>query len=98
MVKKLQINLPVMLHFEKEIKAFNEAGDRLRSIGEKYGVQVNMGAFLPFMPKSSRTPENLTKQIENQKKYHLPVKIAETGVYHQNSLSNVSGDPTYDSK
>lgn len=96
MSRKLQVTLPVMLHFEKEIETFLEAKKRLEAIGDRTGVPLEVGAFLPFMPNHSRKPESFDKQLENQKKYHLPIRLVETGVYHKNALSYAEDNPTYD--
>lgn len=98
MEPKLKITLPVMLHSESEIQAFLSAKTRLESLGESRGFPLEVGAFLPFMRQSSRTPENFAKQIENQAKHRLPIWLVEPGIQHTNSISYVPGDPTYDSE
>ena len=95
MENPLQINLPVMLHFDEEVQAFLEAKQRLETLGQKHNVLIDVGAFLLYLPKHARTPENFRKQIENQKKYALPIRLAETGVEGSNGLSYGKGDPTY---
>jgi hypothetical protein len=95
MLNPLQITLPVMLHSDKEPRIFLESKKRIESLGEKYGIPLEIGAFLPFMPDKSRTKESFEKQIENQKKYKLPIRLVETGIHRNNSLAYVPGDPTY---
>lgn len=96
MEKPLQLALPLMLHSESEIPAFVKAQERLRKIGNEEGVPLNTGAFLLFLPSHSRKPESFEKQLENQRTHRLPIRIVETGVQRQNSLSYDPRDPTYD--
>ncbi|MDP4039126.1 MAG: hypothetical protein Q8P57_00920 [Candidatus Pacearchaeota archaeon] len=98
MKQKLQITLPVMMHFDAEIQTFLEAKSRLESIGDGVGVPLEVGAFLPFMPAHSRKPESFEKQLRNQEIHKLPIRLVETGIYHTNALSYVPGNPTYDAE
>ena len=72
-MKPLNIVLPVMLHEEEEIIAFKQAQERLKVLGDKYGIPIEASAFLLYLPARSRTPENLAKQIENQTRQHPPL-------------------------
>jgi len=95
MEKFIQLALPVMLHFEKDIEAFLNAQRRINLLGDSLGVALEVGAFLPFMPNHSREPENFEKQLKNQAKYRLPIKLVETGIQRNNALSYVPGNPTF---
>jgi len=95
MEKPLQIVLPVMLHFEEEVKTFRAAQQRLEALGQRYNIPINVGAFLLYLPAHSRKPESFAAQRKNQEKYGLPIRLVETGVEKANSLSYVKGDPTY---
>ncbi len=91
----VQIALPVMLHVDNEIDIFRKAQERLMKLGDSCGVPVEVGAFLLYLPSHSRKPENFAKQLANQEIHHLPIRLAETGVQRQNSLSYAPGDPTH---
>ncbi|PIO08360.1 hypothetical protein COU59_01910 [Candidatus Pacearchaeota archaeon CG10_big_fil_rev_8_21_14_0_10_34_12] len=95
MASPLQINLPVMLHFEKEVQAFLEAKRRIETLGDSYDVPIDVGAFLLYLPNHARNPGSFEAQIENQRKHRLPIRLAETGVEGANGLSYGEGDPTY---
>lgn len=94
-MSKIQVTLPVMIHFEKEIETFLEARRRIEKLGDDCGVPIEVGAFVPFMPHHARTPENFAKQLANQEKHRLPIRLVETGIYDTNALSYVPGNPTY---
>ena len=94
-MKPLNITLPVMLHKEQEISAFKEAQGRLKALGERYNVPIEVGAFLLYLPGSSRTPEAFAQQIKNQTTHRLPIRLVETGVQQANSLAYSSNDPTF---
>ena len=96
-MSNLRITLPVMMHFDAEIETFLAAKKRLEVLGEKTGVPLEVGAFIPFMPNHARKPENFEKQIKNQEKHKLPIWLVETGIYHTNAISYSPGNPTYDS-
>ncbi len=96
MSDELKLTLPVMIQSKSEIEIFLAAKERLESLGERNGLSVKVGAFLPFMPSFSRTPRSFDEQIENQKNYGLPIWLVETGIQKNNCLSYVDGDPTYD--
>ena len=95
MSNPLKIALPVMLHVDKEIAAFKEAQERLRVIGDEHGVPIEVGAFLLYLSGRSRTSEAFAKQLENQTKHRLPIRLVETGVQQANSLAYNSHDPTF---
>lgn len=97
MNQTLQLNLPVMLHSNTEPIIFLNAKNRLEKLGEKYGIPLEVKAFLPFMPNSSRKLENFKKQIIHQKKYSLPIGLVETGIWDNNSLAYNQKDPSYNS-
>ncbi|HLA23015.1 MAG TPA: hypothetical protein VJZ93_00585 [Candidatus Nanoarchaeia archaeon] len=98
MTKLLQIALPLMLHFDKEIEAFLEAKDRIEILSDSYGVPTEVGAFLPFLPGHSIKSENFEKQLENERKYGIPIRLVETCIQRNNSLAYVPSDPTYNSE
>jgi len=98
MTKPLQLTIPVMLHSDSEPERFLEAKDRLERLGDSYRVPIEVGVFLPYMPGSSRKSEAFEKQLANQRKYRLPIRLAETGIQRNNSLAYDSSDPTYDRK
>lgn len=88
-----------MINSEQEIQTFLQAKKRLESLGAKYNVPLEVGAFLPFMPGFSRKPAAFKAQIENQKRYELPIWLVETGIQRQNNLAYAEGiDPTYNSQ
>lgn len=97
MDKRLKIALPLMIHQVSEIEAFNEAKKCLIDLGEETGVPLEVGAFLVYLPGSSRTPEALARQVQNQTKNRLPIFLVETGVQQANALSYGPADPTYKS-
>jgi len=92
---KLSLVLPVVLNNEPEPIAFLSAKRRIEALADKYNVPVEVGAFLAFMPGFARNPANFEKQIENQKKYKLPIRLVETGVQENNSLAYTPEDPTF---
>lgn len=95
MAKILELALPVMLHSDSEVPVFLGAKERLENMGRRYGVLIEVGAFLPYMPNSSRRQEAFDKQAVNQAKYKLPIMLVETGIQRHNGLTYVSSDPTY---
>ncbi len=92
---KLQLALPVVLNNESEPIAFLAAKERIEALAGKFNVPVEVGAFLAFMPGFARNPANFEKQVENQKKHRLPIRLVETGVQGNNSLAYIPEDPTY---
>src|SRR3989338_3194458 len=93
--EKLEIVLPVMLHSDTEPEIFLQAKDRLEKLGRDYNVPIEVGAFLLYLPSHSRTPENFEKQVKNQERYRLPIRLVETGVQRNNALAYVLGDTTF---
>ena len=94
-MNKLQLALPVMLHSDNEPDIFRTAQERLVKLGDDCGVPLEVGAFLLYLPAKTRTPENFEKQLKNQEKHRLPIRLVETGVQRQNALSYGPSDPTY---
>jgi len=72
MTKPLYVGLPLMLHSEPEVIAFRNAQKRIQALGDELGQPIQVGAFLFLLPRAL-TDENRTKQLENQRKYNIPI-------------------------
>jgi len=74
-----------MLHYEAEIQAFLKAKQRIEALGESHSIPMNVGAFLFFVP-SALKEANVQKQIENQRKYELPIIHAQSSFQAPHNL------------
>ncbi|GEM_PF-2839283 len=92
---KVNLVLPVMIQDDKEVAAFLQAKERIERLGDKYSFPVEVGIFLNFLPGFTRKPGAFEQQLANQERYRLPIRLVETGIQRNNSLSYVPGDPTY---
>ena len=89
MTEPLQICLPVMMHKEAEVEAFQKAKERIERLGESFPIRV--GAFLYFL-EQALTPQNMEAGIANQKKHRLPIVHCQAPVQGQHSLVYTSAD------
>ena len=80
-----------MLHKEEEIISFLKAKKRIEAWGKEKGWDFTVGVFLYYIA-NGLSPKNRELQLENQKKYHLPLVHAQAPVLLENSLSYTGKD------
>lgn len=91
----IKVALPVMLQYEKEIQAFQEAKPRIENLLETKGYKAEVGAFL-YMNRNCMKPESKKAQIKNQSKYKLPLFHAQLPIGYDYSLvPNISGQKPF---
>ncbi len=82
----IKIGLPVMMHYEKEVQAFLAAKERIESgLANKLGLNFDVGVFLYFTA-NALNENNRKKQLENQKKYKLPILHCQTPIQREHSI------------
>ncbi len=86
MTAPLHIGLPVALHNDGEIAAFQEARERIPALLRGYGIESTVSAFL-FYTRPLLKPERRERQLENQARLRLPIIHAQTPVYSEDSLA-----------